>query len=209
MFKRKEKLKTAKAKQADELEVFNGMKEPDQKPETSEIEDSEELEKAENDVTSDDSDSQESSDENGEIDEKAINEEASEQPTDVDESDGEEEAEAGPDPVEQAYCLGAGIDEETLNNAKAMLNKIADAVNAGVFNPEVLQVAIKILKYDETLEKTRKEAFESGKAEKIADAFRNKRAKAEEAAAIPHLGGSKEGRTFRNGSIFDLAKDAK
>lgn len=112
------------------------------------------------------------------------------------------------DPVEQAYCLGAGIDDETLAKAKALLNKIADAVVCNKFDPEVLQTAFKILSYEETMDKIRKEAFATGRAEKMAEALRTKREKAEEAEAIPQMGGMKNAGVLRGGSIFEVARGA-
>lgn len=114
-----------------------------------------------------------------------------------------------PDPVEQAYCLGAGIDPETLSNAKALLGRIHQAVASSKFDPELLQTAIRILNYDRDMENALKEGYEKARAEQIADAFRNKRAKAEEADSLPSLGGSKAMGVARKESIFDVARDAK
>lgn len=153
-------------------------------------------------------------------DEPETAENETEEPEDVTEQNEkkeESEAEAGEqseaeselaDPVEQAYCLGAGIDNETLTRAKALLNKIADAVVCNKFDPEVLQTAIKILSYEETMDKIRKEAFATGRAEKVAEGLRTKKEKAEEAEAIPQLGGTKNAGAFRGGSIFEVARGA-
>lgn len=108
--------------------------------------------------------------------------------------------------LEAAYCLGAGIDEETFAKAKEILNEITMSVTSNQFNPKALQLAIRLLNYEEELEKARKEGRETGRAEKIAEAFRGKRAKADEAASIPHLSGTKDMGTVRSNSIFDVAR---
>lgn len=122
------------------------------------------------------------------------------------ESDEEPEEE---NPIEEAYCIGAGIGNETRMRAKALLKDIADSVSSGRFNPEVFKIAIRILDYDSTIEKVRKEAYEEGNSDRIAEAFRNKRKMAEQAAQIPHFNGLKLTNPFKGESIFDLAREAK
>ena len=110
--------------------------------------------------------------------------------------------------VEKAYCLGAGISEETLGEAKKLLAGIAESVNSGKFAPDALQSALKLLNYDKALEEARKEGLAQGRNEKISEAFRDKRRKALEADVIPRLGGAKAIATGR-GSIFDVARGSR
>lgn len=119
-----------------------------------------------------------------------------------------EEADDWQKRIEEAYRIGAGIDEETFNNAKALLNNIAEAVNSGSFNPELIQTALRLLNYDRLVEEARKSGYETGRGEKAAEAFRNKRAAAESAASIPHLQGTKGMASPLSDSIFDLARGA-
>lgn len=112
------------------------------------------------------------------------------------------------DPVEAAYCLGAGIDGETLKEAKSVLDRIATSMASNTFQPEILKMALMIMNYDDNIAKARKEGYEEGRTERIETAFRNKRAKAEEAASIPRLGGTKGIGTPLGDSIFDVARQA-
>lgn len=109
------------------------------------------------------------------------------------------------DAIEQAYCLGAGIDTDTLGKAKEIIRTIIDADSDERFNPEALRLAIRLLNYEKSLEEARRKGRDEGRAEEIAASFRGKRAKAKEAAAIPHLGGKKTQPKTDN-SIFDVAR---
>lgn len=120
-----------------------------------------------------------------------------------------ENSEEGLSAVEEAYRLGAGIDSETFAKAKQLIADFGRAASAQTFNPEILQMAIRMLSYDATLERVRKEAYEEGRNEKLTEAFRNKRRAAEEAAAIPHLTGTKGLGTIQTDSIFSIARGAK
>ena len=110
--------------------------------------------------------------------------------------------------VEKAYCLGAGIDEETLGKAKQMLGNISESVSSGRFDPDVLQMAIRLLNYDQAIQQAHREGLELGRTENITEIFRNKRDKAKEADAIPHLGGTKLSTTNCN-TIFDIAREVQ
>lgn len=149
-----------------------------------------------------------------------VNEDKSDNsPTEVDEADDADspEAENADTPaspetptleaLEKAYCLGAGIDEESFLKAKHHLSEIAEAVNSKAFKPEMIDLALKLLNLDSLIEDARREGLEQGKKENIAEAFRNKRKKAEEAASIPHLHGSKGLGSSTKGTIFDIARD--
>lgn len=111
--------------------------------------------------------------------------------------------------LEKAYCLGAGIDEETLKKAKEILSEINASVTTGSFSPTALQFAIRLLNYDSDIEEARKRGMEIGRAEQIAEAFHNKRSKAEEAAGIPHLGGTAGIGAAKENTIFDLARQSR
>ena len=128
------------------------------------------------------------------------------------EEDSEDNSPASPESptleaLEKAYCLGAGIDEESFVKAKHHLYEIAEAVNSKAFKPEMIDLALKLLNLDSLIEDARREGLEQGKKENIAEAFRNKRKKAEEAASLPHLHGSKGLGSPTKGSIFDIARD--
>ena len=113
------------------------------------------------------------------------------------------------DALEEAYCLGAGIDREALVDAKKKLSEIAEAVNLNRFDPRLIQTALKLINHDRLIEEARNEGREEARADRIAEAFRNKRKKAEEAAAIPHFNGTKGlGNPFNGDSIFDIARGA-
>lgn len=136
-------------------------------------------------------------------------EEEPEEATETEE--GEEEAEGAEEPVtevEAAYCLGAGIDRETLTKAKAVLKELTGGTKTGGFNPSALQLAIRLLNYDRNLEEARRHGYEAGKAEQIASAFSGKRARAEEVASIPRLRGAKDIGNGPENSIFDVARGA-
>lgn len=95
------------------------------------------------------------------------------------------EAAKSPEPdfteaIKKAYCAGAGIDEATFEKAEAFLRNIAESVAGGKFDPEMIQLAIRMLNFN-----------------------------AERAAAIPHLSGTRRMGTARGDSIFDLARKAK
>lgn len=98
----------------------------------------------------------------------------------------EKKAESVNDLIEEAYRVGAGIDMETFNKAKAIINDFAAVVISGRFNPNVFRQALKLLDYDEAM----------------------KRSAAQEAASIPHLQGSKGIGGSRGKSIFDEARKA-
>lgn len=114
-----------------------------------------------------------------------------------------------PTAVEAAYCLGAGIDAKTFTKAKALLRELASEADSAGFNPQMIQMAIRLLNYEQTIENARKEGMEAGRREKIAEAFRNKRSAAAEADAIPHLHGTKNSGSTRSNTIFDVARDAR
>ena len=104
------------------------------------------------------------------------------------EEDTEQEEDAEPAmSLEEAYCLGAGIDKETLVQAKELLTKIATAVNSNAFDPGMLRLAISILNRDKE----------------------KKRSAAAEAAAIPHFTGTKGSSGIKSDSIFEMARNAK
>lgn len=112
--------------------------------------------------------------------------------------------------LEEAYCLGAGISGEELAKAKAKLEEIAEAARGDEFNPEMLQLVLRILNYDRTIEEARRKGYEQGKAENAVDAFRNKRSAAEKAASLPQYGGTKGiGAGRLSDSIFDVARGAE
>lgn len=119
----------------------------------------------------------------------------------------EKAAQINREALEEAYCLGAGIDGETLAEAKKLLEEMGVDPN-GPFNPKGLQMALRLLRYDKAVEEARKAGYESGKNEEIASSFRDKRRRVKEAAEIPHLGGTKDIGVAREESIFDLAKRA-
>lgn len=112
------------------------------------------------------------------------------------------------DPIEQAYCLGAGIDADTLARAKAIMADFSASAN-GRFRPELLQLAIRMLNYDEDIARAREEGAARARAEKSAEAFRARRSAAAEAASLPHLRGCKELSTPLSDSIFSIAREAR
>lgn len=112
------------------------------------------------------------------------------------------------DPIEQAYCLGAGIDADTLARAKAIMADFSASAD-GRFRPELLQLAIRMLNYDEDIARAREEGAARARAEKTAEAFRARRSAAAEAASLPHLRGCKELSTPLSDSIFSIAREAR
>ena len=111
--------------------------------------------------------------------------------------------------LEKAYCLGAGINPDTLASAKEKLAEIATAVNSKVFDPELIQTAIKILNHDALLKQAREEGLAEGRNEKLEEFRNRKRRMAEEAAAIPHLHGTKKPESpLGTNTIFDIARRA-
>ena len=130
------------------------------------------------------------------------------------EAEPEPEAEVESEPkehlsLEEAYCLGAGIEKETLDKAKEVLSRIAESVNNGSFKPEILRMALRLLNYDADIENARKKAMEEARREKITEAFANKRSAAARAAEIPHYSGTKGISGSTGNSIFDMARNAK
>lgn len=143
-------------------------------------EESETSEYSENSENSENSEKPESSEnsENSESSEIPESSESSETPENTETSKSPEPdfAEA----IKKAYCAGAGIDEATFEKAEAFLRNIAESVAGGKFDPEMIQLAIRMLNFN-----------------------------AERAAAIPHLSGTRRMGTARGDSIFDLARKAK
>lgn len=117
------------------------------------------------------------------------------------EAPAEDQAEA----LLQAYCLGAGINEETAGRVRQLLGTVADDITAGRFNPDAIRMALRYLSYESDIEAARLAGLAEGRAERLADAFARKRAKALEADAIPNLGGTPGG-VGAHGSIFDIAR---
>lgn len=111
--------------------------------------------------------------------------------------------------VEAAYCLGAGIDSDTLARAKAILDEIAECLANPAFSPTALHYAVRLLNYEKSVEEARARGYEAGKAESLAAAFRNRRLQAEHAASIPHYNGSRNVGTAREENIFDVARGVK
>lgn len=111
--------------------------------------------------------------------------------------------------IEEAYRIGAGIDDESFAKAKALLDEIRQGVNAATFQPAMLRLALRLMDYDEAISRARAEGIEQGRNEKIAEAFRNRRNAAREAAEIPHFRGTKGMGTALGNSIFDVARDAR
>lgn len=111
--------------------------------------------------------------------------------------------------IEAAYCLGAGIDADTLARAKEILREITGDETREGFSPSALHLAVRLLDYDRRLEEARQQGIEEGRAERIADAFRDRRSRAEQAAAIPRVrGGEGLGVGAQDESIFDVARGA-
>lgn len=110
--------------------------------------------------------------------------------------------------VEAAYCLGAGIDAETLSRAKDIIRRITEASTASSFNPEGLQLALRLLSYERDIEEAERRGYEAASTERVAAAFRDRRSRAARTEAIPHLGGTPEGGSPAD-SIFSIANSAK
>lgn len=106
----------------------------------------------------------------------------------------EESSHPSPMSLEEAFCLGAGVDAESFAKAKAIIADIASMVSSQVFSPKLMQLALRLLNYDKTLEEARKEGFERGKKENLL-----------KAASIPNLGGIRAPNSMRE-SIFDVAR---
>lgn len=117
----------------------------------------------------------------------------------------EEQAEDQAEALLQAYCLGAGINEETAGRVRQLLGAVANDITAGRFNPDAIRMALRYLSYESDIEAARLAGLAEGRAERLADAFARKRAKALEADAIPNLGGTPGG-VGAHGSIFDIAR---
>ncbi|MCH5217331.1 MAG: hypothetical protein J1F07_02065 [Muribaculaceae bacterium] len=121
------------------------------------------------------------------------------------EEQAEDQAEDQAEALLQAYCLGAGINEETAGRVRQLLGTVADDITAGRFNPDAIRMALRYLSYESDIEAARLAGLAEGRAERLADAFARKRAKALEADAIPNLGGIPGG-VGAHGSIFDIAR---
>ena len=186
----------AEAKDSDSSENYDDTANPENSDDSKNTKSSKNSESSENSDDFDNSENPEDSDDS----------ESVENPDEV-VSDGERRNYSE---VEEAYCLGAGIDTATLSEAKALLYEVADAVRSGRFVPELLRKAICLLNYDRDVEKARREGIEEGRLEKLKEALDAKTSAAKEADAIPHLGGSKSlGNAAQSDSIFNLARDAK
>lgn len=226
---RKEREELQVKKGLREAEVKEALKDPEGKEEKEikeqkegkdDAEDGVDAEDAKSSDSSKNSDSPKNSDESENSDESDSyqNSDDSENPENSDDSECSENSVEAPaeaerrnySEVEEAYCLGAGIDTATLSEAKALLYEVADAVKSGRFVPELLRKAICLLNYDRDVEKARREGIEEGRLEKLKEALDAKNSAAKEADAIPHLGGSKSlGNAAQSDSIFNLARDAK
>lgn len=116
----------------------------------------------------------------------------------------------GKEEIERAYCLGAGIDDETFAKVKGLLEEIAESVYGNKFNPETIRMAMKAMNYDNDLSKAHEEGLALGRSEAIAETFRNRRCAAGKATEIPHFKGSKGiGSRLQGNSIFEVARGAK
>lgn len=129
-----------------------------------------------------------------------------EEPTVEQEPAGEQRPEISASALEEAYCLGAGIDAGSLAKAKELLAGIAETVNSGRFSPDNLNLALRMLNIEKLIEEARNEGLAMGRNAKITEAFRNKRNAAAQAASIPHLHGSKSVASPLANSIFEVAR---
>ena len=112
--------------------------------------------------------------------------------------------------IEQAYCLGAGIDSTTLSMAKAKIAEIVEAAASNTFSPDLIHIALRLINFDKLINEAHRAGFEEGRNEKIAEAFRDKRKRAGEAASIPHLNGAGDLKApLGSSSIFDIARDVR
>lgn len=110
--------------------------------------------------------------------------------------------------LEKAYCLGAGIDSESLAKAKKRLAEIAGALSEKAFNPELIHLALKLDNIDRLIEEARQEGLRQGRGERIEEAFRDKRKRARQAAAIPHFNGTANPESpLGPDSIFNVARN--
>lgn len=148
-------------------------------------------------ATAENSENSENSEKGDDASENTENSETAENTEKFEKDASEKDDPQAPDPelaeaLEVAYCLGAGISPEELAKAKLKLAEIADAVNSGEFNPEILRMALNMVNYERDMANARK------------------RGGAAEAAAIPHLGGTKGiGSASRSDSIFNVARGAQ
>ena len=110
--------------------------------------------------------------------------------------------------LEAAYCLGAGIDEETLGKARSLISEFGAAASGEIFSPEALKMAVKILNYERDIEEAYRHGMEEGRADSVAERSRSARSRIEKAEAVPHFNGSKGGAP-REDSIFDVARKAR
>lgn len=180
--------------------LLEGLREESEQSEESEqteqTEESERLEESEQTEPSEPSEESGQSEES----EQSDNSETSENSDNSEESEG-----AMWRAVEEAYCLGAGIDGETLARAKELLKGMGAGSKGGCYSPSALQMALRLLRYDEEIKEAHRRGYEAGRAEEIAAAFRGKRLRAEEAASLPHFGGVPELNNNET-SIFDIAR---
>ena len=110
--------------------------------------------------------------------------------------------------LEAAYCLGAGIDEETLGKARSLISEFGAAASGEIFSPEALKMAVKILNYERDIEEAYRRGVEEGRADSVAERSRSARSRIEKAEGVPHFNGSKGGAP-REDSIFDVARKAR
>lgn len=110
--------------------------------------------------------------------------------------------------LEKAYCLGAGIDEESLESIRKVIKDFADASAGNRFNPDAIQKALKLIDYEKNIEKAYRRGLEEGRSESLTESLKEKRSKLKEAASIPHFGGTK-GSKASESSIFDVARKAR
>lgn len=110
--------------------------------------------------------------------------------------------------LEAAYCLGAGIDEETLGKARSLISEFGAVACGEIFSPEALKMAVKILNYERDIEEAYRRGVEEGRADSVAERSRSARSRIEKAEAVPHFNGSKGGAP-REDSIFDVARKAR
>lgn len=195
----KENAQTTEANEA--LQGLNAAQPLLRDENTEDFESFEDPEDLEQSVSSDDSESSDSSN-SSEDPESSEKSEISEKSQDS-ERIGKEE-------IERAYCLGAGIDDETFARVKGLLEEIAESVYGNKFNPETIRMAMKAMNYDNDLSKAHEEGLALGRSEAIAETFRNRRCAAGKATEIPHFKGSKGiGNRLQGNSIFEVARGAK
>lgn len=110
-------------------------------------------------------------------------------------------------PVEEAYCIGAGIGQEALLKAKALIKEVAGAAADGSFSPRILNLAFRMLNYERDVEAARNQGIASAKTEAAAAEAALKESRAARAAAIPRLRSANRPTPLDN-SIFAIAKEA-